>query len=218
MPWFAESTAQGRRIGYARVSTKDQVLRSQIDLLRQAGCARIFKDHGVSGAKGSRPGLNAMLRALQRGDTLVVFRLDRLGRSVLHLADLLTRFEREGVHFVSLTESIDSSSPSGRMVFHIFSAVAEFQRGIIVENTLAGLQSARHRGKRLGRHPKLSNKDVSDAARQIESGSRTPQDIAARHHIHPRTLKRALWKHWAAKGQGRSHNKKGEPPPCTEPR
>ncbi len=216
MPYLPDIPGAGRRVGYARVSTSDQKLEMQLDLLRQAGCAPVFQDHGISGAKGSRPGLDAMLRTISSGDTLIVYRLDRLGRSVLHLADLLVRFERQGVHFVSLTEGIDTTTPGGRMVFHIFSAVAEFQRGIIVENTLAGLQAARRKGRRLGRRPKLSARDVADAVRQIASGSRTPQDIAARHHIHPRTLKRAIGKAPAAMPPDYQTpiGKKGEPPPC----
>ena len=100
-PW-PDIDSQGRKVGYARVSTKDQKLRMQLDALNAVGCDPIFEDHGVSGAKGSRPGLDAMLTNLRTGDSVVVFKLDRLGRSVLHLADLLVRFQNEGIHFVSL--------------------------------------------------------------------------------------------------------------------
>ncbi|OSQ47218.1 invertase, partial [Thalassospira alkalitolerans] len=141
----------GRKIGYARVSTKDQKLRMQRDALEAAGCDATFEDHGVSGAKGSRPGLDAMLEGLSSGDSVVVFKLDRLGRSVLHLADLLVRFEHEGVHFVSLSEGINTTTPGGKLVFHIFSAMAEFQREIIIENTCAGIDAAKQRGVTLGR-------------------------------------------------------------------
>ena len=116
----------GRKIGYARVSTKDQKLRMQREALEAVNCDLIFEDHGVSGAKGSRPGLDAMLEALHHGDSVIVFKLDRLGRSVLHLADLLVRFQDSGVHFVSLSEGINTTTPGGKLVFHIFSAVAEF--------------------------------------------------------------------------------------------
>ena len=104
----------GRKIGYARVSTKDQKLRMQRDALEAVGCDAVFEDHGVSGAKESRAGLDAMLSKLEPGDSVVVFKLDRLGRSVLHLADLLVKFEQESVHFVSLSEGINTTTPGGK--------------------------------------------------------------------------------------------------------
>lgn len=182
----------GRKIGYARVSTKDQKLRMQRDALEAVGCDAMFEDHGVSGAKNSRPGLDAMLAALSSGDSVVVFKLDRLGRSVLHLADLLVRFEREGVHFVSLSEGINTTTPGGKLVFHIFSAMAEFQREIIVENTMAGIDAARRNGKTLGRPRKLTLDDVAEAHRQIMQGHKDMEQIANLFDVHPKTVERAL--------------------------
>ena len=156
------------------------------------GCDAVFKDHGISGVRASRPGLNQALTELRPGDVLVVFKLDRLGRSVLHLADLLVRFEREGVHFVSLSEGINTTTPGGKLVFHIFSAVAEFSRDVIVENTCAGLDAARARGQRLGRPRKLSLESVMVAHMMVAQG-RAPLDVVAgRLDVHPRTVIRAF--------------------------
>tara|TARA_R110001606_G_scaffold396832_3_gene571759 strand:+ start:2457 stop:3059 length:603 start_codon:yes stop_codon:yes gene_type:complete len=182
----------GRKIGYARVSTKDQKLRMQRDALNAIGCDSVFEDHGISGAKGSRPGLNELMKALEPGDCVVVFKLDRLGRSVLHLADLLVRFEREGIHFVSLSEGINTGQSSGKLVFHIFSAVAEFHRDIIIENTAAGIEAARRRGVTLGRPRALSVDDVVEAHRMVMQGHASATDIAARYGIHRRTVTRAF--------------------------
>lgn len=162
----------GRRIGYARVSTKDQKLRMQLDALNAVNCDMIFKDHGVSGIKASRKGLDAMLDDLTGGDTVVVFKLDRLGRSVLHLADLLVWFQNDGIHFCSISEGINTTTPGGKLVYHLFSAFAEFQRDIIAENTRAGLDAARKRGARLGRPPALDIGTVLSAHRMIcQNGS-----------------------------------------------
>jgi DNA invertase Pin-like site-specific DNA recombinase len=182
----------GRKIGYARVSTKDQRLRMQREALKAVNCDRVFEDFGVSGAKSSRPGLDAMLEALRPGDSVIVFKLDRLGRSVLHLADLLVRFQDQGVHFVSLSEGINTTTPGGKLVFHIFSAVAEFTREIIVENTTAGIEAARAKGKTLGRPRKLSQDDVICAQSLIGRGTMSARDIANLHDVHPRTIRRAL--------------------------
>lgn len=182
----------GRKLGYARVSTKDQKLRMQHEALNAVSCHHVFADHGISGKIGSRPGLDAMLAEMRAGDSIVVFKLDRLGRSVLHLSDLLVRFEREGVHFVSLSEGINTTTPGGKLVFHIFSAVAEFSRDIIVENTCAGLDAARTRGQRLGRPPLLSVEQVL-AAHMLVMQGRAPLDVVAgRLDVHPRTVERAF--------------------------
>ncbi len=192
MSVWPQIACSGRLIGYARVSTKDQKLRMQREGLEAVKCDLIFEDHGVSGAKGSRPGLDAMLEALQPGDSVVVFKLDRLGRSVLHLADLLVRFQESGVHFVSLSEGINTTTPGGKLVFHIFSAVAEFPRDIIVENTCAGIEAARNNGKRLGRRPKLSLDDLAAIHRQVLQGATSIEDMAARFGVHPRTIGRGF--------------------------
>ncbi len=184
-------SGSGRRIGYARVSTKDQRLALQLDALNQAGCAPIFKDHGVSGAQGSRPGLDAMLSSVVAGDTVVVYKLDRLGRSVLHLSDLLVRFQEDGIHFMSLSEGINTATPGGKLVFHLFSAFAEFQRDIILENTLCGLAAARKRGRRLGRPRLLDRQTIVQANRLIASGERR-EDVAGLFGVSRMTLDRSI--------------------------
>lgn len=192
MPFWPLIECPGRKIGYARVSTKDQRLRMQCDALEAVGCDAIFEDHGVSGAKNSRPGLDDMLGSLKAGDSVIVFKLDRLGRSVLHLADLLVRLEHEGVHFVSLSEGINTTTPGGKLVFHIFSAVAEFHRDIIVENTTAGIEAARRRGVTLGRPRALSIDDIAEAHRQVMQGHKGVAEIASLFDVHPRTVSRAF--------------------------
>ncbi|WP_029058392.1 recombinase family protein [Stappia stellulata] len=187
----AGENGSGRRVGYARVSTKDQRLSLQLDALNQAGCTPIFEDHGVSGAKGSRPGLDAMLDDVKAGDMVVVYKLDRLGRSVLHLSDLLVRFQEDGIHFMSLSEGINTATPGGKLVFHLFSAFAEFQRDIILENTLCGLEAAKKRGTRLGRRPILSPQAVVEAHRLIAAGERR-NDIADMLGVSRITLDRAI--------------------------
>lgn len=186
-----EEKPSGRNIGYARVSTKDQKLALQLDALNEAGCTPIFRDHGVSGAKGSRPGIDAMLSDLTTGDTVVVYKLDRLGRSVLHLSDLLVKFQNDGIHFMSLTEGINTTTPGGKLVFHLFSAFAEFQREIILENSLCGLEAARKRGTRLGRPPILDARTVLEAERFLSSGMRR-EDVAAMFGVSRMTLDRAV--------------------------
>jgi DNA invertase Pin-like site-specific DNA recombinase len=143
------------RIGYARVSTADQNLDLQTNELRSAGCERIFKDY-KSGATPTRPGLDGMLEALRRGDCVVVWRLDRLARSMQQLIELVTAFERGGIQLISLNENIDTTSPTGKLIFHIFGSIAEFERELIRERTLAGLTAARARGRKGGRKPVLS--------------------------------------------------------------
>src|ERR671932_1719819 len=140
-------------IGYARVSTNEQNLDLQRDALERAGCDLIFDDH-VSGIKARRPGLEQALSHLRAGDTLVVWRLDRLGRSLRHLIDTVTDLQERGIGFKSLTESIDTTTSGGRLVFNIFASLAEFEREIIRERTLAALQSARARGRKGGRPKK----------------------------------------------------------------
>ncbi|OUS37256.1 invertase [Rhodobacterales bacterium 56_14_T64] len=183
---------EGRRIGYARVSTKDQKLRMQRDALEAISCDMIFEDHGVSGAKPSRTGLDAMLQELKPGDTVVVFKLDRLGRSVLHLADLLVRFQDSGIHFCSLCEGINTTTPGGKLVYHLFSAFAEFQRDIIRENTVAGLEAARRRGKRLGRPPVLDIETVLAAHQAVHQRGVTVTEAARRIGASRSTLSRNL--------------------------
>lgn len=142
------------KIGYARVSTPDQDLSLQRDALRNAGCERIFED-AATGATADRPGLARATDLLRPDDTLVVWRLDRLGRSLRHLIGFVGDLQARQVGFVSLTEHIDTDTPAGRLTFHLFGALAEFERGLVRERTMAGLAAARARGRRGGRPPAL---------------------------------------------------------------
>lgn len=182
----------GRLIGYARVSTKSQKLDLQCDALRRAGCERIFKDHGVSGAKARRRGLDKALASLRAGDALVIYKLDRLGRSVAHLAELLRLFEERSIHLCSLSEGINTETTGGKLVYHVFSAVAEFQRDLIRENTLAGLEAARERGKRPGRPRKLSPGQAREAARFIRQDGMSIAATARHYAVSPATVWRAM--------------------------
>src|SRR3954467_9862222 len=146
-------------IGYARISTQDQNLDLQRDALKQAGCEQIYTDR-VSGTKAERKGLTEALSHLRSGDTLVVWGLDRLGRSLRHLIDTVTELQEREIGFKSLQESIDTTTSGGKLVFHIFGALAEFEREIIRERTNAGLTAARARGRNDGRPKKLTNKQI----------------------------------------------------------
>lgn len=179
-------------IGYARVSTNDQNLDLQVDALRSAGCGRVFEDHGVSGAIEKRRGLNAVLRTLRKGDTLVVWRLDRLGRSIRHLIDVITKLQARGIEFRSVTENIDTSSAGGRMIFHVIAAMAEFERSMISERTVAGMAAARQRGQRLGRRRSMTEEQCAEAVKALRHGCESLADVARRYNVHPRTLKRLI--------------------------
>src|SRR5574338_1233398 len=137
-------------IGYARVSTGEQTLALQLDALNAAGCGTVYEET-ASGAKADRPVLAEVLAYLRPGDTLVVWRLDRLGRSLQHLIDVVAQLAERGIGFKSLTEQIDTTTPGGKLIFHVFGALAEFEREIIRERTQAGLQAARARGRQGGR-------------------------------------------------------------------
>lgn len=182
-----------RLIGYARVSTGEQNLRLQVDALQAAGCARIFRDKGISGKAADRPGLNRALSALQPGDVLVVWRLDRLGRSLHHLIELVHTLSVAGHGFQSLSETIDTGSASGRLFLHMMGALAEFERSLIAERTRAGLEAARRRGKRLGRPRVMSEKKITLALRLAAEGN-TRKKIAAACGVSVPTLYRELAK------------------------
>ena len=154
-------------IGYARVSTTDQTLDLQKDALEKAGCDRIFTDT-ASGAKAERVGLDEALSHLREGDTLVVWRLDRLGRSLKHLIETITKLNNRGIGFKSITEAIDTTTSGGKLIFHIFGALAEFERDIIRERTQAGLTAARARGRKGGRPKALTPKKAQMAAGAIQ--------------------------------------------------
>ena len=177
-------------IGYARVSTHDQTLNLQRDALEKAGCNKIFTDT-ASGAKAERKGLDEALDYVRKGDTLVVWRLDRLGRSLPHLITTMTALEERGIGFKSLTENIDTTTSGGKLIFHIFGALAEFERNLIRERTNAGLIAARARGRRGGRPKALTPKQRSIALDLYEK--RHPiADICRTLKISKATLYRAL--------------------------
>ena len=181
-----------RLIGYARVSTEEQNLALQYDALNQAGCKSVFEDHGVSGAIAKRPGLSRALRKLRRGDVLVTWKLDRLGRSLAELIAVMAQLERRGIGFRSLSEAIDTTTAGGRLVFHVMGALAEFERGLISERTKAGMASARARGVTLGRPRKLNKQQVARARRLIRAGKARHEDLANEYGVTPITLARAL--------------------------
>lgn len=178
-------------IGYARVSTAEQDLALQLGALHTAGATRIFKDRGVSGAKTERPGLNAALSFLRDGDTLVVWKLDRLGRSMTHLLQTVTELEARGVGFRSLTEIIDTTTPTGRLVFHIFGALGQFERDLIRERTNAGLTAAAARGRKGGR-PVAATPERVARARQFIAAGLTVREAAARVKVGKSALYAAL--------------------------
>ncbi len=149
-------------IGYARVSTQDQTLDLQLDALDRAGCGKVFSDI-ASGAKAARPNLEQALSHAREGDTLVVWRLDRLGRSLRHLIDTIQALSDRGIGFKSLQESIDTTTSGGKLVFHVFGALAEFERDLIRERTNAGLKAARARGRKGGRPKSLTDKQLKQA-------------------------------------------------------
>ena len=166
----------GELLGYARVSTADQDAALQQDALKEAGCYRVFTD-AASGSLQSRPELSKLLDQLRPGDTLVVWRLDRLGRSIRHLIDQLADLEEQGIGFRSLQEAIDTTSPGGRLVFHVFAALAEFERDLIRERTNAGLKAARARGRKGGRPALLTNDKLRTARRLYEQQDMTVESI-----------------------------------------
>jgi DNA invertase Pin-like site-specific DNA recombinase len=178
-------------IGYARVSTLDQNLALQRDALMAVGCERIFADEGVSGTITARRGLDAALAALSAGDTLIVWKLDRLGRSLSHLVTLIAELDGRGISFRSLSDPIDTTSAGGRLVMHIMGALAEFERGLIVERTQAGIQAAKKRGVHLGRRPSLAPAQVDHAKTLIERGE-SPRAVARTMRVGKSTLYRAL--------------------------
>lgn len=174
-------------IGYARISTHDQNLDLQRDALEQAGCTRIYEDR-LSGAASARPGLEKLREVLRTGDTLVVWRLDRLGRSLKDLIAWITWLEDQGVGLRSLTESIDTTTSGGRLIFHIFGALAEFERTLIRDRTQAGLAAARARGRKGGRRPVLNADKRALAVRLYEERQMPINRICAMMGISKPTL------------------------------
>ena len=163
-------------IGYARVSTHEQDLSLQLDDLKRAGCEKIFEDR-ASGAKTDRPGLHEALEYVRAGDTLLVWRLDRLGRSLIHLIKTVSQLEEQGIGFRSLQESIDTTSSGGRLIFQIFGALAEFERNLIRERTLAGLSAARARGRTGGRPKALDTAKIKFLYKLYDEKAHTVKEI-----------------------------------------
>lgn len=164
------------QVGYARVSTKDQDLSLQYEALNQLGCDKIYEDQ-ISGAKASRKGLNLALEVLREGDSLVVWKLDRLGRSVKDLVTMVGELEHRGIHFKSLTDNIDTSTPAGRFFFHVMARPAQMERELMVERTRAGLDAARKRGRVGGRKRLMTDFKIQSAKRLLADGI-PPKDVA----------------------------------------
>jgi DNA invertase Pin-like site-specific DNA recombinase len=178
-------------IGYARVSTHEQNLDMQIDALKAAGCQKIFTDK-ISTLKAERKGLDEALSFLRPGDVLVVWKLDRLGRTLKQLIELVALFNQKGIGFKSLKETIDTTTSTGKLVFHFFAALAEFERDIIHERTRAGLEAARARGRRGGRPKALTPKQEALAQSLYDSKEHSIQDICDTLHIVKSTLYRYI--------------------------
>jgi len=178
------------RIGYARGSTNGQEIALQLDALRAAGCDRIFEDQ-ASGAKADRPGLIEALAYAREGDVLVIWKLDRLGRSLPHLIGTVSQLEKHGVGLLSLTESIDTTTPGGRLVFHVFGALGQFERDLIRERTRAGLSAAAARGRRGGRKPVVTA-DKLERAKALLAKGLTVREAAMRLKIGKTALYEAL--------------------------
>ncbi len=175
-------------IGYARVSTLDQNLELQAEALIKAGCKKIFEDK-VSGSRTERPGLLKAQEALRDGDTLVVWKLDRLGRSVKHLVDLVGQLHKQGVQFKSLTDSIDTATASGRFFFHVMASLAEMERELTIERTRAGLAVARQLGRKGGRKRQMTESKIKSAKKLLASGL-PPRDVASNLGVSVPTLYR----------------------------
>ena len=163
-------------IGYARVSTQDQNLDLQIDALTKAGCKKVFDDK-ISGSRAERPGLAKALEMLREGDTLAVWKLDRLGRSVKNLVDLVGELHKQGIQFKSLTDAIDTGTPSGRFFFHVMASLAEMERELTVERTRAGLEVARQLGRKGGRKRQMTDSKIESAKKLLANGV-PPRDVA----------------------------------------
>jgi DNA invertase Pin-like site-specific DNA recombinase len=181
-------------IGYARVSTAGQDLTLQLDALKTAGVKRVFQDVG-SGSLRSRPQLDACLERLGEGDTLIVWRLDRLGRSLRHLLSLLGDLDERGIAFRSLTEAIDTSTAAGQLQLHLFGALADFERSLGRERTRAGLQAARERGRVGGRPAVVTDRKLAAAVAMREQGELTMRQIAEELGVSPASLYRRLARH-----------------------
>lgn len=181
------------KFGYARISTQDQDTQAQVAALKSAECDSTFEEQS-SGGRWDRPKLHLLLDQLRTGDTVVVWKLDRLSRSLKDLLTILERIESAGATFLSLTESIDTSTPAGRMMMQIVGSFAEFERAMLRERTKHGLESARKEGRIGGRRPKLTTRQQKEIISLITSGQRTAADAARLFQVHPSTISRLLSK------------------------
>jgi len=179
------------KYGYARVSTDDQTPALQLAALKKTGCKTIFKDEGVSGTISNRPALSRCIKKLEPGDTLIVWKLDRLGRSLRDLILLLDDLKHRGVKFRSVTEAIDTDTPTGRAMWMMIGLLAELERSLIIERTREGVRVARANGVKFGRKPKLTRQQIAHAARLIDEGQRR-EEVASLFQINRSTLYRAL--------------------------
>lgn len=178
-------------VGYARVSTQDQNLELQVDALSKAGCEQTFQEK-ITGKSKDRPELSFCLKMLRAGDVLVVWKLDRLARSLKDLVEIISELEAKGVGFKSLTESIDTTSPGGKLIFHIFGALSEFEHSLIRERTLEGLKAARARGRKGGRKPSMTRSDVQKAAAMLKDPNITKKEVAEHFKVSRLTLNKSL--------------------------
>jgi DNA invertase Pin-like site-specific DNA recombinase len=180
------------KIGYARVSTEEQNLSLQRDALKKAGCKKIVTDKGVSGNSPKRDGLDRALKQIKKRDVLVVWKLDRLGRSLRHLIELIETLREKGAGFQSLSDGISTTTAGGQLVFHIMGALAEFERSLIIERTKAGLAAAKRRGKYPGRPKLLSPQQIKHARKMLDRGEETTGSLAALLGVDRTTIWRAL--------------------------
>jgi DNA invertase Pin-like site-specific DNA recombinase len=183
----AQDEANRKVFGYARVSTPDQNLNAQILALEAAGCDRIFSEK-ISAAAGRRRQLELLLKVLRRGDTLIVQRLDRLGRDVLGLGKMVRKFERDGIEFKSLSDSIDTSTPMGKAFFYMAAVMAELERNLAAERTRIGMQAAKERGVTFGRAPKINATNRDAVLADIRDTSMKMTDVAKKHGLSATTL------------------------------
>jgi DNA invertase Pin-like site-specific DNA recombinase len=179
------------KIGYARVSTEEQLQDAQLDALNEAGCERVYRE-SFSGKSKNRPELERMIDTLREGDIVVVQRLDRLGRSLKDLIELLDGFKQQKVQFISLNENIDTTTAIGELAFHVIGSIAQFERRLISERTKAGLDAARARGRKGGRKPKLTEADIKKARAMLSDPEMTKAEIAEHFNVSRPTLNKAL--------------------------
>lgn len=188
---MSSAKMRAMKYGYARVLTDDQTPALQLAALKKAGCKTLFKDEGLSGATTKRPALLRCLKKLECGDTLIVWKLDRLGRSLRDLISMLDDLKRRGIKFRSLTEAIDTDTPTGRAMWQMIGVLAELERSLISERTRAGVKAAKGRDVKFGRKPKLSRQQIDHARKLIGEGERRA-DIDALLNVDRTTLYRTL--------------------------